>query len=75
VYDGILNCFGDATLEAARGRGVQTALIAVRLAAGVAAGAELAMATTMPGTISQRNYERFGYRVAYSRCKFTRPVA
>lgn len=75
VYDGVLNSFGDATLEAYRGRGIQSALIAVRLAAGVAAGAELALATTMPGTVSQRNYERFGYRVAYSRCKFTRDLA
>ncbi len=74
LFDGVLNCFGDGTIEAYRGRGIQSAVIAVRLAAGVAAGAELAMATTMPGTVSQRNYERFGFRVAYSRCKFTRDL-
>lgn len=71
-FRGVVNCFGDATLVPYRGRGLQSALIAARLAAGVRAGMELAMATTMPGTISQRNYERAGFQVAYTRCKFTR---
>lgn len=72
IVRGVLDCYGDGTLEAFRGRGIQSALIAVRLEAGIRAGAELAMATTMPGTVSQRNYERAGFGVAYTRCKFTR---
>lgn len=72
IVDGVLDCYGDGTLERFRGRGIQSALIATRLEAGIRAGAELAMATTMPGTVSQRNYERAGFRVVYTRCKFTR---
>ena len=72
--DGVVNCYGDGTLEKYRGRGIQSALIATRLAAGARAGMELAMATTMPGTVSQRNYERAGFQVAYTRCKFTRAM-
>jgi len=70
IVGGIVNCFGDATLEKFRGRGLQSALIRARLAAAARDGATLAMVTTMPGTISQRNYERAGYHVAYTRCKF-----
>ena len=72
IVDGVVNCFGDATLEKFRGRGLQAALIHARLAAAVRGGAEMAMVTTMPGTISQRNYERAGYRMAYTRTKFIR---
>jgi hypothetical protein len=46
---------------------VQSALIAARLAAATAAGCHLAMACTAPGTASQRNYERAGFRVAYTK--------
>jgi hypothetical protein len=71
-HDGVALCFGDATPAAFRARGVQTALIEARLAAGVAAACEMAMAVTMPGTASQRNYERQGFRVMYTRTKFAR---
>jgi DNA-binding NtrC family response regulator len=32
--------------------------------------AELAMATVEPGSISQRNFERFGFQVVYTRAIF-----
>ncbi len=70
IVDGVVNCFGDATLAQFRGRGLQAALIRARLAVAAREGATLGMVTTMPGTISQRNYERVGYQVAYTRCKF-----
>lgn len=72
IVEGVVNCFGDATLEEFRGRGLQAALIRARLARAAEEGAEIAMVTTMPGTISQRNYERAGYRIAYTRTKFIR---
>jgi len=72
VHGEIVLCFGDATPGAFRGRGVQSALIAARLAAGVATGCSLGMAVTLPGTISQRNYERHDFRVAFTRAKFAR---
>ena len=64
---GVACFFADATLAAERGRGVQSALIARRLTLAAEAGCALAMASTAPGSVSQRNYERAGFRVAYTR--------
>jgi ribosomal protein S18 acetylase RimI-like enzyme len=50
-----------------RGRGLQTALLRARLAAAAAAGCEYAVVVTQGGTISQRNCQRLGFRVAYSK--------
>ena len=55
-----------------RKRGVQQALIAARFAHAARAGCDVAMTVTLPGSGSQRNCERNGFRVAYSRAKFTR---
>jgi GNAT superfamily N-acetyltransferase len=55
-----------------RRRGVQAALISARLEAGRAAGCDLAMSVTQPSSGSQRNLERQGFRVVYTRTKFTR---
>jgi GNAT superfamily N-acetyltransferase len=55
-----------------RNRGAQTALLEARLAVARQRGCDLAMVTTMPGTVSQRNVERQGFRIAYTRCKFIR---
>ncbi len=58
---------GAGTLAAFRGRGLQTALLRARMAAAVAAGCEYAVVVTQGGSISQRNAERLGFRVAYSK--------
>lgn len=58
---------GAGTLEAYRGRGLQTALLRARMKAAVEAGCEYAVVVTQGGTISQRNAERLGMRVAYSK--------
>jgi GNAT superfamily N-acetyltransferase len=58
---------GDATRPGYRGRGLQLALIRARLAHAASRGCNLAMACTMPGSGSQRNYERAGFRVAYTK--------
>ena len=58
---------GAGTLAEFRGRGLQTALLRVRLAAAAEAGCEYAVVVTQGGTISQRNCERLGFRVAYSK--------
>ena len=57
-----------------RKRGVQTALIARRMADARVAGCNLAMAVTLPGSGSQRNFERRGFRVVYTRTKLVLPV-
>lgn len=65
--DGVAWLSADATLPHFRCRGVQSALQAVRLAEGVSAGCELAVSEAEPGSGSQRNMERLGFRVAYER--------
>jgi ribosomal protein S18 acetylase RimI-like enzyme len=58
---------GAGTLAEYRGRGLQTALLRARMAAALAAGCEYAVVVTQGGTVSQRNAERLGFRVAYSK--------
>ncbi|MGA9769486.1 MAG: GNAT family N-acetyltransferase [Blastocatellia bacterium] len=69
MHEGIASLGGASTLPAFRNRGIQTALLRARLAFATRAGCEIAMVTTMPGTISQRNVERRGFRVVYTRTK------
>ncbi|MFZ5827024.1 MAG: GNAT family N-acetyltransferase [Bacillota bacterium] len=54
-----------ATLEEARGRGVQKALLYRRIADAARAGCELLMGQCDFGTISHRNQETCGLRTAY----------
>jgi GNAT superfamily N-acetyltransferase len=58
---------GAGTLAEYRGRGLQTALLRVRMQAALKAGCEYAVVVTQGGTTSQRNAERLGFRVAYSK--------
>ena len=69
---GIAVFYCDATLPPYRLHGAQSALIARRLRDARSAGCEIAMASTYPGTASQRNYERAGFRVAYTKAMLTR---
>lgn len=61
---------GASTIPAARGRGAQGLLLAARLAEAHRRGCTLAMMVTAPGSASQRNAERRGFRVAYTRTKW-----
>ncbi len=58
---------GAGTLAEFRGRGLQTALLRARMAAAAQAGCEYAVVVTQGATTSQRNAERLGFRVAYSK--------
>jgi GNAT superfamily N-acetyltransferase len=58
---------GAGTLAAYRGRGLQTALLQARISAALKAGCEYAVVVTQGGSSSQRNVERLGFRVAYSK--------
>ena len=66
---------GAGTLAEYRGRGLQTALLRARMAAAVAAGCEYAVVVTQGGTTSQRNAERLGFRVAYSKVTVIKQLA
>jgi GNAT superfamily N-acetyltransferase len=70
---GVGGLFGASTLPAFRRRGVQSALLAARLAWAVAQGCDLAVSFARPGSISHRNIERKGFRVAYTRTKLVLP--
>ena len=72
VHDGVALLGGAGTALRFRNRGLQQALIEARLAHAVQAGCNLAMTVTLPGSVSQRNCERHGFRVIYTRAKFTK---
>jgi ribosomal protein S18 acetylase RimI-like enzyme len=58
---------GAGTQADFRRRGLQTALLRARMAAAVEAGCEYAVVVTQGGSASQRNVERLGFQVAYSK--------
>jgi hypothetical protein len=72
-YDDVVIFGNDATLPRARRRGAQTSLIEERLAAlppGTLASAEVA-----PGSGSERNYLRCGFRIMYARDQFVKTMS
>ena len=66
-HDGLATLFADATVARRRRAGFHRELIAARLNEAVARGCDLATAATLPGSGSQRNYERCGFEVVYTR--------
>jgi len=72
VHVGLATLFADSTVLGFRGAGLQSALVRERLRAAVADGCDLAVASTMPGSVSQRNYERNGFQVAYTKAILVR---
>lgn len=69
---GLAQLAGAGTLPAFRGRGVQKALLQRRLADARAAGCDLAVVTTAPGTRSQENVMRRGFVLLYTRAILVR---
>jgi len=70
IHDGVALLAGASTVPDGRNRGAQNALLAARLRHGAAHGCDVAMMGALPGSGSQRNAERHGFRVAYTRIKF-----
>ena len=64
-----------STLPDFRGRGVQAALLRARLSAAKAAGCALAVVMARPANASARNTERAGFRLAFTKATFARPLA
>ena len=67
ITDGIAQFTGAATAPAHRRRGVQTALLSARLAEVAAAGCDIAVVITQPGSKSQQNVQRRGFDLLYTR--------
>jgi GNAT superfamily N-acetyltransferase len=72
VFGGIALLAGASTLPSARGHGAQRSLLAARLDEAKRRGCTVAMMATAPGSISQQNAERNGFRVVYTRTKWQR---
>ena len=73
IADGVAMFNGDSTLPAMRGRGVQSAMLAERLRVASAQGADLAVIEAAPGGTSERNQQRAGFRIAYTRVTVEKP--
>jgi len=67
ITEGIAQLTGAATAPAFRRRGIQSALLAARLAAATAAGCDVAVITVQPGSKSQQNTQRRGFDLLYNR--------
>ncbi len=72
IRDRLALICGDGTLPAFRSHDVPTALLRARLARAQEAGCDLAVICTQPGSESQRNAERLGFRVVYARTLMSR---
>jgi hypothetical protein len=70
INDGVAVLSGASTIAAWRGRGAQQALLDARLRYAASHGCDLAMFGASPGSASQRNAERRGFRIAYTRIKW-----
>jgi hypothetical protein len=67
VHGGLVTLFADSTVARHRCGGLHRELIAARLNEALAQGCDMATASTLPGSGSQRNYERMGFEVVYTR--------
>lgn len=75
ISNGVACLAGAGTIPEYRGRGVQTALQRVRLSLARDRGCVVATQGAQPGSTSQRNAERRGFCVAYTRALLVRPVS
>jgi len=73
LHDGVALFGGAATIPELRRRGLQAALLQARMRYAAEHGCDLAMMVAEAGSSSQRNAERKGFRVAYTRLKWKLP--
>lgn len=70
IYDDVAILAGASTVSEARRQGAQTSLLDARLKFAQAQGCKLAIMGALPGSQSQRNAEKNGFRIAYTRTKW-----
>jgi GNAT superfamily N-acetyltransferase len=70
ICDGVALLAGASTVPEWRRNGAQLALLDARLNYAAEHGCDLAMICALPGGASQRNAERNGFRIAYTRIKW-----
>jgi hypothetical protein len=70
IADDVALLAGASTVPAARRQGAQLALLEGRLRYAAEHGCTIGMMAAQPGSGSQRNAERHGFRIAYTRTKW-----
>lgn len=77
ICEGVALLAGASTIPEGRKQGAQLALLDARLRHAAGQGCDIAMMCAQPGSASQRNAERQGFRIAYTRIKWhlARPAA
>jgi GNAT superfamily N-acetyltransferase len=70
VFEGVALLAGASTVPEGRKQGAQLALLESRLRYATEHGCDIAMIGAHPGSASQRNAERNGFRIAYTRIKW-----
>jgi GNAT superfamily N-acetyltransferase len=70
IHKGVALFGGSATIPELRRRGLHAALMHKRMSYAFDHGCDLAMIVVEPGSDSQRNAEREGFRIAYTRIKW-----
>jgi len=72
IFDGVALLAGASTIPEGRKKGAQLALLEERLRYAAQHDCDIAMMCAIPGSASQRNAERHGFRIAYTRIKWQR---
>jgi GNAT superfamily N-acetyltransferase len=72
LHNGVALFAGASTVPEQRRRGLQSALLQARMAFAREHGCDLAMMVAEPGSNSQRNAQRQGFQIAYTRTKWQR---
>ena len=70
IHEDVALLAGASTIPEARRQGAQLALLEDRLRYAANQGCTVAMMVALPGSGSQRNAERHGFRIAYTRTKW-----
>ncbi len=70
MHGGVALLSGASTIPEWRRRGAQNRLLASRLSHAVRSGCDLAIFCAEPGSSSQRNAQRHGFQIAYTRIKW-----
>jgi len=71
---GIAALFASATLAEFRRRGIHGAMLHFRLQRAKALGCKLALVTATPGSASERNLHRYGFRACYEKVTWEKPL-
>jgi len=70
IQDDIAMLAGASTVPAGRNQGAQNALLAARMKFAAEKGCSLAIMGALPGSQSQKNAQKNGFQIAYTRTKW-----